>query len=68
MKKYWTEYKDRIIPLVIRHNATIYEPSLALIRERIPDVTFKFLCKHACIATVRYEHMAELKATKKIKQ
>ena len=46
---------DRIIPLVIRHNATVYIPSMDLIMKMILEVSRSLLSKHVCIATVRYE-------------
>lgn len=54
--KYKDNYaEDRIIPLVIRHNATVYEPSMMLIGKYLPEISKKYLGRYICISTVRYD-------------
>ena len=68
ISKYTGPYdKDRIIPLVIRHNGMVYTKSLEFIQKVIPEVSNAFLSKIACIATVRYEQKAIQANTERIR-
>ncbi|CAL6003946.1 Putative_reverse transcriptase/endonuclease [Hexamita inflata] len=63
--KYGGTYGDnRVIPLVLRYNGTVYEKSMNLLTKRyLPEITDSFLSKHCCLAVARANEEAKLHYT-----
>ncbi|CAL6041333.1 Hypothetical_protein [Hexamita inflata] len=62
--KYGGTYGDnRVIPLVLRYNGTVYEKSMYLLTKYLPEITDSFLSKHCCLAVARANEEAKLRYT-----
>ncbi|CAL6041449.1 Reverse_transcriptase (RNA-dependent DNA polymerase) [Hexamita inflata] len=62
--KYGGTYGDnRVIPLVLRYNGTVYEKSMNLLTKYLPEITDSFLSKHCCLAVARANEEAKLRYT-----
>ncbi|CAL6087886.1 Reverse_transcriptase (RNA-dependent DNA polymerase) [Hexamita inflata] len=62
--KYGGTYSDnRVIPLVLRYNGTVYEKSMNLLTKYLPEITDSFLSKHCCLAVARANEEAKLRYT-----
>ncbi|CAL6053906.1 Putative_reverse transcriptase/endonuclease [Hexamita inflata] len=62
--KYGGTYGDnRVIPLVLRYNGTVYEKSMNLLTKYLLEITDSFLSKHCCLAVVRANEEAKLRYT-----
>ena len=46
--------RDRIIPIIKRHNGTMYLPSMELVDIVLPELSDAFMSKHMGLVTVRY--------------
>ena len=60
--------KEFIVPVVVRHNGMIYEKSLQLLHDLLPELTTEYLYRHSSIATVRFEAEAINGVTRKMKE
>ena len=58
IEKYSPEFPNRVIPLVIKHNGEIYNPSMELLKKYVPEITEEYLCQIILYATVVYEATA----------
>ena len=67
IEKYSPEFPNRVIPLVIKHNGEIYNPSMELLKKYVPEITEEYLCQIILYATVVYEATAQEDYTKKLK-
>ncbi|CAL6009635.1 Reverse_transcriptase (RNA-dependent DNA polymerase) [Hexamita inflata] len=62
--KYGGTYGDnRVIPLVLRYNGTVYEKSMNMLTTFLPEITDSFLSKHCCLAVARANEEAKLHYT-----
>ncbi|CAL6074750.1 Putative_reverse transcriptase/endonuclease [Hexamita inflata] len=62
--KYGGTYDDnRVIPLVLRYNGTVYEKSMNLLTKYLPEITDSFLSKYCCLAVARANEEAKLRYT-----
>ncbi|CAL6041941.1 Hypothetical_protein [Hexamita inflata] len=62
--KYGGTYGDnRVIPLVLRYNGTVYEKSMNMLTTFLPEITDSFLSKHCCLAVARANEEAKLRYT-----
>ncbi|CAL6052435.1 Hypothetical_protein [Hexamita inflata] len=62
--KYGGTYGDnRVIPLVLRYNGTVYEKSMNMLTTFMPEITDSFLSKHYCLAVARANEEAKLHYT-----
>ncbi|CAL6030730.1 Hypothetical_protein [Hexamita inflata] len=51
---------NRVIPLVLRYNGTVYEKSMNMLTTFLPEITDSFLSKHCCLAVARANEEAKL--------